>query len=159
MDGLRLEHAHARLAREPRHTVDLHGARPAHADAARKAIRQSRIEPALYVSDDIEHRLARLARQNLKRTGWDQNVAVVAGDGSVGYREGAPYDAIAVAAAAPDVPEALVKQLRDPGRLVIPVGTRNEQSLTIVTKRKGVIKSRVETHCRFVPLLGDKGWR
>jgi protein-L-isoaspartate(D-aspartate) O-methyltransferase len=62
-------------------------------------------------------------------------------------------------AAAAGVPDALVKQLRDPGRLVIPVGSRLEQSLMIVTKRKGVIKSRVETNCRFVPLLGDEGWR
>jgi protein-L-isoaspartate(D-aspartate) O-methyltransferase len=114
---------------------------------------------ARVVSIELIDGLARLARQNLKRTGWDRNVAVVAGDGSVGYRAGAPYDAIAVAAAAPDVPDALVKQLRDPGRLVIPVGSRLEQSLMIVTKRKGVIKTRVETNCRFVPLLGDEGWR
>jgi protein-L-isoaspartate(D-aspartate) O-methyltransferase len=114
---------------------------------------------ARVVSIELIEGLARLARQNLKRTGWAGNVAVVAGDGSMGYREGAPYDAIAVAAAAPDVPEALVNQLRDPGRLVIPVGSRLEQSLMIVTKRNGAIKSRVATHCRFVPLLGDEGWR
>ena len=111
------------------------------------------------VSIELIDGLARLARQNLKRTGWNRNVAVVAGDGSVGYREAAPYDAIAVAAAAPDVPEALVTQLRDPGRLVIPVGSRSDQSLTIVTKRNGAIQSRVETQCRFVPLRGDEGWR
>ena len=114
---------------------------------------------ARVVSIELIEGLARLARQNLKRTGWGGNVAVVAGDGSLGYREAAPYDAIAVAAGAPEVPEALVKQLRDPGRLVIPVGSRLEQSLMIVTKRKGAVKSRVETHCRFVPLLGDEGWR
>jgi len=114
---------------------------------------------ARVVSIELIEGLARVARQNLKRTGWGGNVAVVAGDGSRGYREAAPYDAIAVAAGAPEVPEALVKQLRDPGRLVIPVGSRLEQSLMIVTKRKGAVKSRVETHCRFVPLLGDEGWR
>jgi protein-L-isoaspartate(D-aspartate) O-methyltransferase len=84
---------------------------------------------------------------------------VVAGDGSVGYREGAPYDAITVGAAAPNVPAALIEQLRDPGRMVIPVGSRRDQSLMIVTKRGGAIESRVATHCRFVPLLGNEGWR
>jgi protein-L-isoaspartate(D-aspartate) O-methyltransferase len=113
---------------------------------------------ARVVSIELIEGLARLARQNLKRTGWDRNVAIIAGDGSVGYRECAPYDAISVAAAAPTVPEALVEQLRDPGKLVIPIGSRLEQSLMIVTKRNGVVKSRVETNCRFVPLLGSEGW-
>jgi protein-L-isoaspartate(D-aspartate) O-methyltransferase len=111
------------------------------------------------VSIELIEGLALLARRNLQRTGWGRNVAVVAGDGSVGYRECAPYDAICVGAAAPDVPDALIEQLRDPGRLVIPVGSRQDQSLTIVTKRKGVIKSRVATQCRFVPLRGNEGWR
>jgi protein-L-isoaspartate(D-aspartate) O-methyltransferase len=111
------------------------------------------------VSIELIEALARLARQNLKRTAWDRNVTVVSGDGSVGYRECGPYDAISVAAAAPDVPNALVEQLRDPGKMVIPIGSRMEQSLVIVTKRDGVVESRVETHCRFVPLLGSEGWR
>ena len=114
---------------------------------------------ARVVSIELIEGLACLARQNLKRTGWDQNVAVIAGDGSVGYRKAAPYDAISVAAAAPCVPDALVEQLRDPGRLVIPIGSRLDQSLMIVNKRNGVVKSRVETNCRFVPLLGSEGWR
>src|ERR1700730_936061 len=95
---------------------------------------------ARVVSIELIEGLARLARQNLKRTGWAGNVAGVAGVGAGGYREGGPYDAISVAAPAPDVPDTLVKQLRDPGRLVIPVGSRHDQSLTIVTKRNGVIK-------------------
>jgi len=111
------------------------------------------------VSIELIEGLASLARRNLQRTGWNRNVAVVAGDGSVGYREGAPYDAITVGAAAPDVPAALIEQLRDPGRMVIPVGSRRDQSLMIVTKRGGEIQSRVATHCRFVPLLGNEGWR
>jgi protein-L-isoaspartate(D-aspartate) O-methyltransferase len=64
-----------------------------------------------------------------------------------------------VGAAAPDVPAALIDQLRDPGRLVIPVGSRQDQALTIVTKRGGAIESRVATQCRFVPLRGNEGWR
>lgn len=111
------------------------------------------------VSIELIEGLASLARRNLQRTGWNRNVAVVAGDGSVGYREGAPYDAITVGAAAPDVPGALIEQLRDPGRMVIPVGSRRDQSLMIVTKRGGRIESRVATHCRFVLLLGNEGWR
>ena len=111
------------------------------------------------VSIELIGGLASLARRNLQRTGWNPNVAVVAGDGSVGYREGAPYDAITVGAAAPDVPAALIEQLRDPGRMVIPVGSRRDQSLMIVTKRGGAIQSKVATHCRFVPLLGNEGWR
>lgn len=114
---------------------------------------------ARVVSIELIEGLSALARRNLQRTGWGRNVTVITGDGSVGYRESAPYDAISVGAAAPDVPDALIEQLRDPGRLVIPVGSRNDQSLTIVTKRKGAIKSRVETQCRFVPLRGNEGWR
>jgi protein-L-isoaspartate(D-aspartate) O-methyltransferase len=114
---------------------------------------------ARVISIELVEGLARLARQNLKRTCRDPNVSVLVGDGSMGYPDGAPYDAIAVAAGAPEVPEALVRQLGDPGRLVIPVGSRLEQSLMIVAKRNGAVRSRVETHCRFVPLLGNEGWR
>jgi protein-L-isoaspartate(D-aspartate) O-methyltransferase len=103
--------------------------------------------------------LALLAAQNLQRTGRAANVQVVTGDGSVGYPEFAPYDAISVGAAAPDVPAKLVDQLRDSGRLVIPVGTRHDQSLMIVTKKNGAPNSRKATQCRFVPLRGAEGWR
>ena len=103
--------------------------------------------------------LALLAARNLHRTGRAANVQVVAGDGSVGYPEFAPYDAISVGAAAPDVPAKLIDQLRDSGRLVIPVGTRLDQSLMIVTKKDGAPNSRVATQCRFVPLRGAEGWR
>jgi len=103
--------------------------------------------------------LAQVAARNLQRTARAGNVQVVAGDGSVGYPEFAPYDAISVGAAAPDVPARLIAQLRDSGRLVIPVGTRQDQSLTIVTKKAGAPNSRVATQCRFVPLRGAEGWR
>jgi protein-L-isoaspartate(D-aspartate) O-methyltransferase len=103
--------------------------------------------------------LALLAAANLRRTARAANIQVVAGDGSVGYPKFAPYDAISVGAAAPDVPARLIEQLRDSGRLVIPVGTRDDQSLTIVTKKEGAPNSRVETQCRFVPLRGAEGWR
>jgi len=102
--------------------------------------------------------LARFAEANLKRTGTGANVQVRTGDGSLGCAEWAPYDAISVAAAAPEIPMSLLSQLRDPGRLVIPVGPRHDQELRVVTKRDGRIDYRVATLCRFVPLLGGEGW-
>ncbi len=111
------------------------------------------------ISIELIKGLVALARRNLQCAGLDANVTVVAGDGSIGYPDGAPYDAIFVAAGAPAVPDALTAQLRDPGRLVIPVGDRYDQSLTVVTKCGGAIESRVKTQCRFVLLRGDNGWR
>jgi len=103
--------------------------------------------------------LAQHARENLRRTERDSNVVVVVGDGSLGYPEAAPYDAISVAAAAPDIPASLIGQLNDPGRLVIPVGERDDQELRVVWKENGRIDYRVATLCRFVPLRGGEGWR
>jgi protein-L-isoaspartate(D-aspartate) O-methyltransferase len=114
---------------------------------------------ARVIAIELINGLALLAARNLQRTGRAANVLVVAGDGSVGYPEFAPYDAISVGAAAPDVPAKLIDQLRDSGRLVIPVGTREDQSLMIVTKKDGAPNSRVATQCRFVPLRGAEGWR
>jgi protein-L-isoaspartate(D-aspartate) O-methyltransferase len=102
--------------------------------------------------------LADFARANLERAGIT-NVMVVTGDGSRGYAPSAPYDAISVAAAAPDVPPALYEQLNDPGRLVIPLGSYEDQELRVVQKRGGMIESRLVTLCRFVPLLGEQGWK
>jgi protein-L-isoaspartate(D-aspartate) O-methyltransferase len=108
---------------------------------------------------EIIPRLAQQARDNLRRTGRDWNVQVVAGDGSGGYAEAAPYDAISVAAGAPEVPAALVEQLNDPGILVIPVGPLDDQELRVLTMRDGRVDYRVPTMCRFVPLRGGEGWR
>src|SRR5689334_15764827 len=80
---------------------------------------------ARVISVEIVPGLAALARANLRRTGRDVNVTIVDGDGSLGYPPGAPYDAISVAAGAPDVPQGLLDQLNDPGRLTIPVGGRD----------------------------------
>lgn len=102
--------------------------------------------------------LALTAARNLQRTGRAGNVQVVVGDGSVGYPALAPYDAISVGAAAPKAPATLINQLSDSGRLVIPVGKREGQSLIIVTKKDGVPHSRVATQCKFVPLRGAEGW-
>jgi protein-L-isoaspartate(D-aspartate) O-methyltransferase len=114
---------------------------------------------AQVITVEIVPGLVGLARGNLKRTMLDGNVAVVQGDGSMGYPEGAPYDAISVAAGAPELPQSLLDQLRDPGRLTIPVGGYDDQELQVVWKREGHLVSRVATHCRFVPLRGGEGWR
>jgi protein-L-isoaspartate(D-aspartate) O-methyltransferase len=102
--------------------------------------------------------LAEMARRNLERTGYLDNVTVIQGDGSQGWPAAAPYNAISVAAAAPEIPWQLLDQLADPGRLVIPVGTREDQDLKVVTKENGQISTRIATFCRFVPLLGAQGW-
>jgi len=111
------------------------------------------------VAIEIVPELAAIARRNLEITGRDRNVRVVCSDGSLGDPEGAPYDAISVAAAAPDVPRQLVDQLADPGRLVIPVGSLSEQELVVKQKRDGKIITRVAARCRFVPLRGGGGWK
>jgi protein-L-isoaspartate(D-aspartate) O-methyltransferase len=103
-------------------------------------------------------KLVALARANLERAGCGQNITVVYGDGSLGYPREAPYDAISVAAGSPEVPRALLDQLRDPGRLVIPVGNRFNQDLYFVQKKNGQILTKTLTGCRFVPLVGHQGW-
>lgn len=113
---------------------------------------------ARVVSVEIVPGLVEGARANLRRTLRDRNVVVLQGDGSMGYPDAAPYDAISVAAGAPDVPASLLEQLEDPGRLAIPVGDRENQELRIVWKRGGRLTLRVSSGCRFVPLRGNEGW-
>lgn len=87
-----------------------------------------------------------------------RNVSLLLGDGTIGWREYAPYDAILVGAAAPDVPSPLVEQLAEGGRLLIPVGDREEQVLSIVTRRGDRIERADVAPVRFVPLFGAHGW-
>ena len=114
---------------------------------------------ATVVTVELIPALAKAARANLARTGRDANILVVGGDGSMGYAQLAPYDAISVAAGAPEIPAALLNQLSDPGRLVIPVGERSDQELRVVWRRSGRMESRTAAACRFVPLRGEEGWR
>ncbi len=107
---------------------------------------------ARVITVELIPELAAMARQNLERIGRAHNILVVNADGSRGYAEGAPYDAISVAAAAPEVPPALLKQLKDPGRLTMPVGPSWDQELLVLYKAGGEVTSRVATYCRFVPL-------
>lgn len=87
------------------------------------------------------------------------NVALLVGDGTIGWTRYAPYDAILVAAAAPNVPPALIDQLAPGGRMLIPLGDRAEQRLTLIRKREdGSLEQEEITACTFVPLLGRFGW-
>lgn len=104
--------------------------------------------------------LARTARATLKRLGYD-NVHVIEGDGTKGWPQAAPYDAIVVAAGGIEVPAALRSQLAVGGRLVIPVGpTPREQRLVRVTKvHEGRFEEEDLLPVRFVPLIGEQGWQ
>ncbi len=86
------------------------------------------------------------------------NVSLLVGDGTVGWREYAPYDAILVSAASPDVPAPLLAQLADGGRILVPVGGRSEQTLVLVTRRGDGFDREELDAVRFVPLLGRHGW-
>lgn len=97
------------------------------------------------------------SRDAIKKAGAT-NVSMLLGDGTVGWREYAPYDAILVSAGGPTVPQALVEQLSIGGRMLVPVGSREEQALTLITKRELDIEAKVIGPVRFVPLLGTQGW-
>ena len=87
------------------------------------------------------------------------NVALLVGDGTVGWSRYSPYDAVLVAAAAPSVPPALIEQLAPGGRILIPLGGREEQILTLVRRAPdGTISQEAISRCTFVPLLGRFGW-
>ncbi len=96
------------------------------------------------------------ARKLLEILGYP--VAARCGDGTVGWSEYAPYDGIVVTAAAPEVPQPLLDQLADSGRLVIPVGDLEAQSIRLIT-RSGDTYTSADAHgFKFVPLIGKKGW-
>ena len=102
--------------------------------------------------------LSARARKALDGLGF-MNVALLVGDGTIGWRKYAPYDAIVVSAASPSIPRAYLDQLADPGRMLIPVGTRDAQDLILVRKEGGEITEEpVQAGCTFVPLLGRFAW-
>lgn len=110
----------------------------------------------VYSVERIEE-LASRAGKRLRRLGFD-NVSLRSGDGSTGWPEAAPFDVVLVGAAAPAVPEALVEQLCDGGRLLVPVGDGDDQELVRVVRRGGGEEREVVEAARFVPLLGEAGW-
>ncbi len=101
--------------------------------------------------------LAAAARAKLAGFGY-QNVRLEEGDGSLGWPPSAPYDAILVTAGAPAVPQPLIDQLAEGGRLVIPVGPAERQELLRIVKTEGRITKTSLYRCRFVPLIGLYGW-
>ena len=86
------------------------------------------------------------------------NVALMVGDGSIGWPRYAPYDRILVTAGSPSVPQALVDQLADDGAMAIPIGDREMQTLTIVRRTREGIETEPVTECTFVPLVGRFAW-
>jgi protein-L-isoaspartate(D-aspartate) O-methyltransferase len=101
--------------------------------------------------------LAQSARTALANSGI-RNVTVFVGDGTLGWRSFAPYDAILVSAASPEIPAPLVEQLAPGGRMVIPLGDRASQTLTLVERNDAGIRASTITDVRFVPLVGQFGF-
>lgn len=87
------------------------------------------------------------------------NIRFLLGDGTRGWPEESPFDRIIVTAAAPHIPVALKEQLCEKGRLVIPVGDRYSQMLTVVEKKGGIFTEESVCGCVFVPLVGEDGWK
>ena len=101
--------------------------------------------------------LAEHAQAALREAGVP-NVSLLVGDGTLGWSAYAPYDAILVAAGGPEIPPPLVEQLAPGGRMIIPVGVRGAQVLTLVQKTPGGMRSSPIGNARFVPLVGEHGF-
>ena len=103
--------------------------------------------------------LAMRARTNLYSQGYT-NIFLISGDGTKGLPECAPFNKIIVTAAAPRVPDTLLEQLKNGGKMVVPVGGKQVQDLQLVEKAlNGRLTKRSLGGCRFVPLIGNEGWR
>ena len=113
---------------------------------------------ARVVSLERHAELAEEARRRLEHLGLAEAVEIRVADGSLGDPTGGPYDGVVVTAAAPSIPEALLDQLADGGRLVIPVGPRDRQRLVVVTRHGNEWEQRSNGEVVFVPLVGAGGW-
>ncbi|MFP4416097.1 MAG: protein-L-isoaspartate(D-aspartate) O-methyltransferase [Chitinispirillaceae bacterium] len=98
------------------------------------------------------------ARILLRELGY-ANITFKVGDGTIGWPGHAPFDKIIVTAGAPVVPESLIKQLADGGRLIVPAGDRNSQRLEIYDRQRNQLIKNIETEVAFVPLVGRSGWQ
>lgn len=87
------------------------------------------------------------------------NIKYKTGDGTKGWSKHAPFDRIIGTGSVPEIPESLINQLKDPGRLVIPAGGRRQQRLVVLIKEEGKIKKEKKSYCSFLPLIGDQGWK
>ncbi|HEX6073353.1 MAG TPA: protein-L-isoaspartate(D-aspartate) O-methyltransferase [Sphingomicrobium sp.] len=115
---------------------------------------------AKVIGIERQHELVEVARRRLERLGYD-NVEIVEGDGTRGCPEQAPFDAILAAASGSHVPRPLIEQLAPNGRIVMPVGDPGwVQELVKVTKQDdGILRQENLGGVRFVPLIGEEGWR
>lgn len=115
----------------------------------------------VYTVERIDVLLTR-ARSRLQDLGYN-NIFFKTGDGTRGWESGEPacqlFDKIIVAAAAPDIPASLIRQLADPGILVIPAGSRYMQDLIVLKKEKNKLTTTNQGGCAFVPLIGSEGWQ
>jgi len=111
------------------------------------------------VGIERQHELVEVARERLQRLGYD-NIEIVEGDGTKGWPDAAPFDAILAAASGSHVPKALISQLAPGGRLVMPIGEPGwAQELIKVTKQPdGALRQDNLGGVRFVPLIGEEGW-
>ena len=113
----------------------------------------------VYSIERIDY-LAKLAEENLKRTGYNENVTVIIGDGTLGYKKEAPYDRVYGTASAPFVPEPLKEQLKVGGKLLIPVGEQAyfQDLICIVKESETEFKEKSLGGVAFVPMIGKYGW-
>lgn len=116
----------------------------------------SRLCDRVYTVERIDQLLSRARRVFDKLRYY--NIVSRIDDGTNGWPDESPYDGILVTAGGPKVPEPLIEQLADPGRLVIPVGNQDVQELQLVEKRDGEVTAYTIEHVRFVDLIGDHGW-
>ena len=114
---------------------------------------------ARVIGIERQHELVEIARERMDRLGYD-NVEIVEGDGTKGWPDGAPYDAILAAASGSHVPKSLIEQLKPGGRLVMPLGDPGwVQTLVKLRKREdGTLHQSDLGGVRFVPLIGAEGW-
>jgi protein-L-isoaspartate(D-aspartate) O-methyltransferase len=101
--------------------------------------------------------IARIAKNKLDQLGY-VNILYKIFDGTYGWRDQSPYDAILVTAAGPEIPKTLVEQLVDGGRIVAPIGDNASQTLTLLTKVGSQTRTQKLMDCSFVPLIGKYGW-
>ena len=101
--------------------------------------------------------LSRKAQKTLENLGYS-NIVFKMFDGTYGWPDQAPFDAIIVTASAKEIPEALIKQLGEGGRLVAPAGDEGQQKLILLTKKGGRVNRKEIGDCKFVPLVGKYGW-
>jgi len=116
----------------------------------------SRVAKEVYSIERIPS-LITTARRIIGNLGY-RNIELRVGDGTLGWAEHAPYDGIIVAAGSPGVPQELVNQLTENGRLIIPIGNQDSQALKLIYKENGKVVVSDLGNCRFVKLVGEYGW-